>query len=286
MLSSILIVGADGMLGRTLTRFLLAESCFEIHAFTRKPSQDLPSGIHGAHFGDCLEFSCLEEVVERARPGFIVNCVGIVKQREEAQDTVLSIEVNSLFPHRLARLCQSRNIRLIHISTDCVFCGSRGGYSAGDVCDAKDFYGRSKALGELTGVRNTITLRTSIIGRTPKSNYGLLEWFLSQQAVVSGYSQVFFSGLTTLELSKVILLVIRNDKFDGDLFNIASQRIDKASLLSIVSEVFDHRVDLIPTEFPKIDRSLDGSLFENKFSYIPPKWIDMLEEYKNWLTLV
>src|SRR6185295_12344289 len=93
----------------------------------------------------------LEEVVDQFRPQAVVNCIGIVKQRPESEDAIVSIEVNSLMPHRLGLACRAAGARLIHLSTDCVFTGERGRYSETDRADAVDLYGRSKLLGEVSG---------------------------------------------------------------------------------------------------------------------------------------
>ena len=123
----------------------------------------------------------VEDKVRRAiavsEPDVVINCVGLVKQRPEAEDPVLSIKLNSLFPHQLANLCAREGTRMIHISTDCVFSGQKGMYSEDDVADARDIYGKTKYLGEISD-RGCLTLRTSIIGRELHTSNGLVEWFL------------------------------------------------------------------------------------------------------------
>src|SRR5258708_36209396 len=94
-----------------------------------------------------------------ARPQVVINCIGIVKQLQAAKDPLTSIATNSLFPHRLAELCGVGGIRLIHVSTDCVFSGRRGHYTEQDTPDAKHLYGRTKLLGELSRERR-LTLQT------------------------------------------------------------------------------------------------------------------------------
>ena len=63
---------------------------------------------------------------------------------QEASDPILTITVNSLLPHRLANLCAGRGVRLVHMSTDCVFSGRKGAYTKDDLPDPDDLYGRSK----------------------------------------------------------------------------------------------------------------------------------------------
>src|SRR5205814_4118628 len=89
----------------------------------------------------------LEEVVSEFRPQAVVNCIGIVKQRPESEDAIVSLEVNSLLPHRLAVACRAAGAQLVQLSTDCVFSGDRGRYREEDRTDPTDLYGRTKLLG-------------------------------------------------------------------------------------------------------------------------------------------
>ena len=133
-----------------------------------------------------------------------VNAIGLIKQREESADAISAIRVNALFPHELASRCRACGARLIQISTDCVFSGTRGMYSEDDPPDPCDLYGRSKLLGEVYDT-DTLTLRTSIVGRELQRAHGLFEWFLGQRGGrVRGYPRAVFSGLTTAALADLI----------------------------------------------------------------------------------
>ena len=153
---------------------------------------------------DAENYDALVSVLRDIRPRIVINCIGIVKQLATAKDPLFAIPINSILPHRLARLCELIGARLIHISTDCVFSGRRGGYRESDQPDADDLYGRSKLLGEVD-YSNAITLRTSIIGRELSTRNGLLEWFLHESDRVRGFSRAIFSGLTTDELVRVMI---------------------------------------------------------------------------------
>src|SRR5207253_2340396 len=153
-------------------------------------------------------------------------------------DPVVCLSINSLFPHRLARLCHAAKARLIHVSTDCVFSGRKGNYTEADQPDAEDLYGRSKLLGEVQGP-GCLTLRTSIIGRELDTRQGLVEWFLSNQGrKVKGYRRAIFSGLTTDALSELIGRIILNHPDLEGLWHVASAPINKFELISLVRDVF------------------------------------------------
>jgi len=218
----------------------------------------------------------LVAALERARPTTVINCVGVVKQRDDSDNPLVALPINSIFPHRLWRMCRLVGAKLIHISTDCVFDGERGGYAENDVPNAKDLYGRSKLLGEVIGP-GAVTLRTSIIGHELRGAHGLIEWFLAQQSPVRGFRNAVFSGLPTVELAKIIRdCVLGRPNLEG-LYHVAAAPISKFDLLSIVSNVYGKKIEIIPYDDYHIDRSLDGSKFSQATGYIAPGWRDLVE---------
>jgi len=196
----VLILGGSGMLGHKLWQTFTSR--FDTYTTFRGSVDDYGAlGLFDPirSFGgvSVQDFASVERVLAENRPEVVVNCIGVVKQDAAAKDPLISIEVNSLFPHRLARACAEIGSRLIHLSTDCVFSGQRGNYSVSDPADATDLYGRTKLLGEVNA-GHCLTLRTSMIGRELCGSHGLVEWFLSQQGkVVRGYKKAVFSGFTT-----------------------------------------------------------------------------------------
>jgi dTDP-4-dehydrorhamnose reductase len=206
-----------------------------------------------------------------------VNAVGIVKQRIEAQDPVASIETNALFPHRLARLCTTTRARLVHFSTDCVFSGRVGRYRETDSPDPEDLYGRTKLLGEVGPPH--LTLRSSLIGLEAGGRQGLVEWFLASRGSVQGYRRAIFSGLTTLEMSRLVArLLDRHAGLEG-LWHVASEPIDKYTLLGRLARALDRRdVTIEPVDEPICDRSLCGDAFAETTGYRAPSWDAMLAE--------
>lgn len=220
----------------------------------------------------------LAEVFRKVRPEAVINCVGIIKQLREAADPLVSIAINSLLPHRLNRLCALCGARLIHISTDCVFSGRKGSYTEQDVSDAEDLYGRSKYLGEVAGPSG-LTLRTSIIGRELETKAGLIDWFLSQCGqTIKGYRRAIYTGFTTLELTRIIELVLtRHPELHG-LWQVSSDAISKYELLKIAQEAFEWPGEILPDDSLVCDRSLDSTKFRTATGYNPPTWPDMLDE--------
>ena len=226
---------------------------------------------------DVLDQDALIGILERIRPDVVINCVGLIKQLADAKDPLSALPINAMLPHRLAKLCGLAGARLIHVSTDCVFSGRKGSYVETDLSDAEDLYGKSKFIGELHEVEHAITLRTSIIGHELGSNYALVDWFLSQVGPVKGYAKAIFSGLPTVELARVMRdYVIPTPGLHG-LYHVSVEPIDKLSLLKLVAEVYEHKIQIIPDEQVSIDRSLDSSRFRQATGYLPPAWPELVK---------
>ena len=189
----LLIIGVTGMLGSALHQVFAPDAGFETwgtlrHAAARRffAERDQARLLDGV---DVSDQDVLVSVLNRVRPDVVINAVGVVKQLADANNPLIALPVNAIFPHRLAGLCGLVRARLIHISTDCVFSGRKGNYTESDASDAEDLYGKSKYLGEVHDLPHVITLRTSGIGHELNSCHGLLEWFLGQSGSVQGYSR-------------------------------------------------------------------------------------------------
>lgn len=227
---------------------------------------------------DVRDHAGLEQVVGVFRPEAMVNCVGIVKQRDEAAASIPSIEINALLPHRLALLARAASFRLVHMSTDCVFSGRKGGYRETDAPDAEDLYGRSKLLGEVDQP-GCITLRTSIIGTELSRKTGLLEWFLAQRGGrISGYRRAIFSGFSTQEMARIIEKLLVGHPQACGLYHVSSEPIAKYDLLAGLNRALNLGTTIDPQDAFFCDRSLDSTRFRMEFNYRPPQWGEMIAE--------
>lgn len=226
---------------------------------------------------DVRHLDALVQVFASFRPDVVINAVGVIKQRPTATDRVMTLEINALFPHRVATLCQAAGARLIHLSTDCVFSGRKGNYVETDTPDAKDVYGMTKLLGEVVEPRS-LTLRTSIIGPELDRKASLIEWFLGSQQTIKGFCRAIYSGFTTTEMARIIEGVIKNHSGLSGLYHVASEPISKYDLLVRLNELLDLNKQINPdTEF-FCDRSLRADRFRDETGYCPPTWDSMLKE--------
>jgi dTDP-4-dehydrorhamnose reductase len=276
-----LVLGGAGMLGHRL--WLELRDRVETFVTVRRPLATYATlGLFVEERAidevDVLSDRDLDRALAVASPDVIVNAVGVVKQRREAERATSTIAVNALLPHRLADRCVAAGTRLIHVSTDCVFSGSRGSYTEADVPDARDLYGRSKLLGEVARP-GCVTLRTSIVGREIGSSHGLVEWFLSHRGeTVPGYTRARFSGLTTIELARLIATLVQSDQDLAGLWHVAGEPIAKYDLLSMVNDQFRLGSTLEADDSFICDRTLDASRFMNATGYRPPTWAEMVAE--------
>ena len=286
-MNRVLILGGNGMLGHKVFQVLSKE--YEVHAtFTNNDSYISALPVYKAVPNDrihinanALEPNTIGKTISEVTPLVVVNCIGLIKQLKDIQNKAIATRINTEFPHYLSDVCDRNSVKLIHISTDCVFSGRKGMYTEKDSCDALDLYGKSKALGEITNGKH-LTIRTSIIGRELVRSTGLLEWFLSCAGKqVKGYKNVFFSGLTTEELSYNILNVISYFPNLSGLYHISSRRISKYSLLSMIEEAWNLRISILPYESMYCDRSLDSSKYFAETGFNQPLWKDMITDLIN-----
>jgi dTDP-4-dehydrorhamnose reductase len=277
----ILILGGDGMLGHQLLQHY--QDRHQVMVTLRQARQayaeyGLFSERNSYTSIDVRSPDLVQEVLANFRPDAVINAVGIVKQRQESHDAIASITINALLPHQLALMCRQENARFVHMSTDCVFSGKQGMYTEHDISDAQDIYGRTKYLGEVHE-ENSITLRTSIIGLELARKKSLVEWFLAEHGKIRGFSRAIYSGLTTLEMARIIEQLLASHSSLSGLWHVASAPISKYDLLCQLAERLE-RDDIViePDQTFVCDRSLDGSAFNKAVGYEPPGWGAMLDE--------
>jgi dTDP-4-dehydrorhamnose reductase len=276
----ILVLGVSGMFGHTVYRLLSEHKDWDVRGSARSEKIGRyfpPDAANKIVYGiDVENPDALARLFDLTRPKIVINCVGVIKQIGKANDPLVAIPINALLPHRLAELCEAAGARLIQISTDCVFSGTKGGYRESDPRDPQDLYGQSKLLGEVD-YPHAITLRTSIIGHELESSRSLVEWFLSQKGSVKGYRKAIYSGLPTVEMTRIISeFVIPNPKLRG-VFHVASSPISKYDLLHLIAAAYAKKIDIIPDDSVIIDRSLNADKFHAATGYVAPPWPEMVK---------
>ena len=271
-MKKVLVIGSTGMLGHVVKKYLIDKK-YDVYETTRHKDNK--------YYFDALEdVKKIEEIIASIKPDFIVNCIGILNKKAEDYPSQ-AILVNSYFPHYLDEMSEKYNYKLIHISTDCVFSGHDGGsYKEDSPKTATTVYGTSKALGEINNNRS-LTLRTSIIGPDTNPNgIGLFQWFMKQKGEVHGFRKAVWSGVTTIELAKQIEIAM-NSNLTG-LYHITNgQKINKYDLLTIIKDVFNKDIEIIPDDNYTCDKSLAITREDYKFNI--PSYHQMIVEMKEWI---
>ncbi|MEM0906048.1 MAG: sugar nucleotide-binding protein [Pseudomonadota bacterium] len=278
---NILVLGGEGLLGHALAHELIGK---RIHngrigvtvrgARSRVP---LPCGVSVYPNVDATRFASVTAAIDNHHANAVINAIGIVKNNAAVDDLTTTFAVNAHFPKKLARAVTVRGSKLIHISTDCVFTGDQGQYSEMDPPDANDAYGRSKAIGEVSG-EGILTLRTSMVGLEQATSRGLLNWFLSQPGPVPGYTNAVFSGPSAIEVARLVAKILASHGPMGGLMHVAAAPIDKFTLLTMVRDAFSLSTEIVADESVVIDRSMRAGRLEMRYGYTAPSWPAMVEE--------
>ncbi|CAH0300450.1 dTDP-4-dehydrorhamnose reductase [Peribacillus frigoritolerans] len=270
----LLILGGQGMAGHMLKAYFIQNPQYQVF-YTSRDLNDKKS-----LYLDVTDLTRLEEIIDTIKPDITINCIGILNEHA-SNNTKLAFQVNSVFPHQLVKLTERNGGKLIHISTDCVFSGTKGDYTESDIPDSTTIYGQSKHLGEIITEKH-LTIRTSIIGPELKENgIGLFLWFMNQKGLVKGFEKVLWNGVTTLELAKAVDTMIQMN-ITG-LYHLGSEeKVSKLVLLKMISEIFEKKdVEIIPDSNLVLDRTIKNTRTDFQYQVLP--YEKMLEELKEWL---
>ena len=270
MNKKILVLGSTGMLGHQVYYYLSNKINNKIYniSFRKKINDE-------TILCNVRDEKKLEDIIVSINPDVIVNCIGVLI-RGSNSNPENAIFINSYLPHLLVSISDKLNARLIHISTDCVFSGEKGNsYNENDFKDGKDIYANSKSLGEIINDRH-LTLRTSVIGPELKTDgESLFNWFMFQKKEINGYTNVLWSGVSTLVLAKVIYSVIEN-KING-LYHVTNNNpIDKFSLLNLIKKHTKKDILIHPSAEIKINKSFIDT--RKKLKLTIPTYEEMVKE--------
>lgn len=256
-MEKVLVLGSQGMLGSELVRTLIHDG-FEARG-TARSKENIDDRLF-FDFDGTIE-SVIELFSLANEPGYVVNCIGMIPQRQTIKNQYRHfISLNTLLPNYLDRLADKFGFKVIQIATDCVFSGKDGQYSEDSPHDAIDVYGVTKSLGEISS-KNFLNLRCSIIGREISTSVSLHDWLLSHPsgASVNGYTDHLWNGVTTLSFAKIVSGVLRSGSdFSGTRHIVPRNQLSKFELLKVIAKSAG-RNDLVVNEFDSgaaIDRRL------------------------------
>lgn len=278
---AVMVLGVSGLLGHVVLDRLSARGWTVTGVMRRRvehvawwpPFGDPAENVHLIGGIDAQDWSVVERLLDRFTPHAVVNCIGVTPRRADATDEIAAIRVNSLLPHLLARWAEVADRRLINISTDCVFGHEPGGFTERSATDATDLYGQSKALGEVVTGR-AVTIRTSFVGRELCNRTELLDWFLGHAGgAVSGYTDVWYSGVPVEMVAEVIELLVDERSDITGLRHLASvEPFSKYDLLRAANEAFSANVAIEPDASVTSHRTLNGSRLRDELRLPDVDW--------------
>ena len=274
-MKKILVIGCKGMAGHVIKTYLESLKIYHVTGIARNVNSN--KNLFNLDVSDTNK---LENIIKESSFDIVINCIGLLNKNAE-DNPELAVWLNSYFPHLLSKFGNIYGFKLIHISTDCVFSGKEGGYKEDSFKNGNGFYAKSKALGEVINNKD-LTFRTSIIGPELKQDgIGLFHWFMNQENEISGFSKVYWTGVTTLELAKGINQSIQQD-LKGLFHFVNESKISKYDLINIFNQNFrDSKIKITEDSTYKIDKSLIST--RNDFKYSVSSYTDMIFKMKQWM---
>jgi len=270
---TILILGSSGMLGHVVTKYF-EERSYDVYNLSHRIKINERTEIM-----DVTNFSEFDKYLNKLKVDVIVNCIGTLNEDAENSPDK-AILLNSYLPRFLEKKYMNTKVKIIQISTDCVFSGKTGNYTEDSFRDGDSIYARTKTLGEINNNKD-LTIRTSIIGPDiNEDGIGLFQWFMNQKGTIYGFKNAYWTGVTTIELAKGIEKLIKND-VTGLYHFVPNEKISKYNLLNIIAEIFNRNINIIPKEDYYVDKSLINT--RTDFKYVIPTYREMIEEMKSWI---
>lgn len=270
MQDRVLILGSTGLIGHQVHNYLKSSGGYELHniAYRNKLQEN-------TILLDARDENNLIEQIASTKPQYIINCIGILISGSN-NDPENATFLNAYMPHRLARLADEIDAKLIHISTDCVFSGNKkGSYIETDEKDGRGVYAKSKGLGEVINNKH-LTLRTSVVGPELKTDgEELFHWFMNQQGDISGFTKAIWSGVTTIELAKAVKWAINNE-ITGLYHVTNNSSISKHDLLQLFQKYTKKNISINPVDGKNINKSFLDT--RKEINYVIPSYEEMIKD--------
>lgn len=257
----IIIFGSTGMLGNYVKKYFSDY----ITEYICRSQFDIES-CDWIKLYDILKLKTHKEDV-------IINCAGAIPQQK--CDIRKYISLNTLFPQKLNEIAKQLGLKFIHITTDCVFSGKIGNYNENSQHDADDIYGITKSLGE---DKTMCIIRTSIIGEETNNKNSLIEWLIKQKnGTIDGYENVFWNGVTCLQLAKIIEQIIKNNTYWIGVRHILSPNtVSKYELCEYINEIYQLNINIHKKDIPYKNMTL-STIYDINFN-IPDIKTQIMEQ--------
>jgi dTDP-4-dehydrorhamnose reductase len=268
------VLGGTGMAGSAAVTYLDEQGYDVYHMSRRSPDTEKSKTL------DATDISAVSAWLDSVNPNVIFNCIGVLQKAAEDRPD-LAILLNSYLPRFLEQRYSKTGTKIIHLSTDCVFSGTRGGYSETDITDGETIYDRTKTLGEINNGKD-LTFRMSIIGPDCNTDgIGLFNWFMGQRGNIRGFTKAMWTGVSTVELARAADAAIKQN-LTGLYHLVPKTSIDKYSLLCLFRDAFN-RTDITVEQYDGF--TADKSLLNTRedFDFEVRDYPQQVSDMYNWV---
>jgi dTDP-4-dehydrorhamnose reductase len=204
----VVVTGASGLLGFNFAMTAGRRKIRTMALYNAHPFQ-IP-GIETVQV-DLLDEDRTRRLIAGFAPDWIVHCAAATNvdwcQTHAGECQLLNVDLS----RRMARIAREHDAGLVHISTDSVFDGTRGGYAEGHPAAPVNVYAASKLAGEqavLEECERSMVVRTNFYGWNLQGKESLAEWVLHRLEAghsVPGFCDIVFTPILANDLSEIIL---------------------------------------------------------------------------------
>ncbi len=153
----------------------------------------------------------IENLIAEVKPDVILHCAAIANMDACETNPEMARLVNAELPGHLAESARKHHIKMIQISTDAVFDGTKGNYSEEDLPNPLSTYAKTKWEGEknvLTSNDDALVARVNFYGWSAAGNRSLAEVFVNNLGIgksMMGFTDVLFSPMNVYDLSTLLV---------------------------------------------------------------------------------
>ena len=234
----ILITGISGMLGSNLAYYFKDNydilGLYNTHPVEIDGARTLPV--------DILSENSIKNTMDNFSPDIVIHCASLTDIDYCEGNKGETYRVNVLGTKNLVESANGCNAKIIYISSDSVYDGSKGNHSETDQVNPQNYYGLTKYYGELEVLKrsNSLILRTNIFGWNVQDKFSIAEWILHEltgNTPINGFKDVYFSSIYTFDLAVILEKAIERDL--AGIYNCGSRvAISKYEFALLIARLF------------------------------------------------
>ncbi len=247
----VLVTGVSGLLGINLSLQMAGEHTV-YGVFHEHRLQNTPFELIGA---DLTDEKKIKEILDITQPEVIINCAALANLDICEAHPQAAQRINTDMPRLLAKAAYRSGIKLVHISTDCVFDGLQGNYSEDDLPNPRGVYARTKYEAEqhvLGENPQALIARVNFYGCSLTGTRSLAEWFyqnLSAGVRIMGFTDMFYCPLYVDDLSSILWRMVMKG-LTGLYHLVSSECLSKYDFGVMLAKQFGLDANLIqPTSW-------------------------------------